>query len=98
MQGETPRHEPLPQRQGQAQQGKGAENQVQDHCLFRIVVVHAIVSELAAGRKGWITHAQGPLLHFVLAVVLVLVIHSRPVSDYEDEDEDEEPLAFPLDK
>src|ERR1035441_7515998 len=51
VQGEAPGDQPLPERQGEAQQGEGAENQVQDHCWFRLVVVRAIVIELAPGRK-----------------------------------------------
>ena len=58
MQGKAPGDEPLPERQGQAQQGEGAENQVQDHCLFLMVVVGAIVIEPATGRKARIT-SQG---------------------------------------
>ena len=51
MQGKAPGDEPLPKRQGQAQHGEGAENQVQDHCLFPKVVVRAIVIEPATARK-----------------------------------------------
>jgi hypothetical protein len=54
-----PGDEPLPERQGQAQQGEGAENQVQDHCLFFMVVVGAIVIELARGWK-WKSEIRNP--------------------------------------
>jgi hypothetical protein len=51
VKGKAPGDEPLPERQGQTQQGEGAENQVQDHCLFLMVVVSAILIEPAAERK-----------------------------------------------
>jgi hypothetical protein len=59
VQGKAPGDEPLPERQGEAQQGEGAENQVQDHCWFLKVVVGAIVIEPAAGRK-WKSETRKP--------------------------------------
>jgi len=56
VQGKTPGNKPLPECQCQAQQGEGAENQVQDHCLL-CVVVRAIVIEPARGRK-WKSEAR----------------------------------------
>ena len=57
MQRETARREPLPQRQGQAQQGQAAKYQVQEHCRFRIVVP-ASLSQPAPERKGPIAGAR----------------------------------------
>jgi hypothetical protein len=47
VQGKAPSDEPLPECQGQAQQGEEAKNQVQDHCSLLMVVVRAMVTERA---------------------------------------------------
>src|ERR1035437_175103 len=51
VKGKMPGHEPLPEGQGQAQQGEEAKNQVQDHGSLLVVIVRAIVIEAATGRK-----------------------------------------------
>ena len=50
MQRKAPGDEPLPECQGQAQQGEEAKNQVQDHCSLLMVVVRAMVIECATQR------------------------------------------------
>jgi hypothetical protein len=50
VQRKAPSDEPLPEGQGQAQQGEEAKNQVQDHGSLLMVVFRAIVIEPATGR------------------------------------------------
>ncbi len=48
---ETTRHEPLPKRQGKAQQGQAAENQVQNHRRVIIMVRSPHRKRVASGKK-----------------------------------------------